>query len=354
MAKPGPGGTIYFIAELGFDGCPSGMVKIGIVKGSDRSRTVEQRCDEHQTGNPNQLEVVHTVLSPMVERIETLLHGELATARVGGEWFHLPPAALQSAIQTAEQHAAEAHNTIARFERAHELANVISNGKEVVPTTRQAALGHHLASARAALMVVTTASRRLVDRLAAAQDAQHPEVPWIETVVKNGKSSFDTKAFQELHPQLYTRCLQHRIERQRTFRLSVPKPTPEEIADNWPEQIAIASSAERLDAAHDEGDRLHNAYLTLIASQATVKWKVEQLDAQLRVECGLNDGIQGVCKWTRRDIERKVLDVEAVRRTHPNIYTNFVNPGNQISETRPRRDYGRRESTVAKRTEGPK
>ena len=70
MAKPGPGGTIYFIAELGFDGRPSGMVKIGIVKDSDRSRTVEQRCDEHQTGNPNQLEVIHTVLSPMPEETD--------------------------------------------------------------------------------------------------------------------------------------------------------------------------------------------------------------------------------------------------------------------------------------------
>ena len=70
MAKPGPRGTIYFIAELGFDGRPSGMVKIGIVKDSDRSRTVEQRCDEHQTGNPNQLEVIHTVLSPMPEETD--------------------------------------------------------------------------------------------------------------------------------------------------------------------------------------------------------------------------------------------------------------------------------------------
>lgn len=354
MAKPGPGGTIYFIAELGFDGRPSGMVKIGIVKDSDRSRTVEQRCDEHQTGNPNQLEVIHTVLSPMVERIETLLHGELATARVGGEWFHLPSTALQSAIQTAEQHAAEAHNTIATFERAHELANVISNGKEVVPTTRQADLGHHLASARAALKVVTTASSRLVDHLAAAQDAQHPEVPWIETVVKNGKSNFDAKAFQASHPRLYTRCLQHRIERQRTFRLSVPKPTPEEIAHNWPEQIAIASSAEKLDAAHDGGDRLHNAFLALTSSEATLKWKVEQLDVQLRVECDLNDGIQGVCKWSRQDIERTVLDVEALRQTHPTTYAKFVNAGDQISETRPRRDYGRRDTNLGARMEGLK
>lgn len=347
MAKPGPGGTIYFIAELGFDGRPSGMVKIGIVKDSDRSRTVEQRCDEHQTGNPNQLQVIHTVLSPMVERIETLLHGELATARVGGEWFHLPSTALQSAIQTAEQHAAEAQNTIATFERSHELANAISNGEEVVPTARQADLGHHLAAARAALKVMTTASRRLVDHLVAAQDAEHPEVPWIETVVKNGKSNFDAKAFQSSHPRLYTRCLQHRVERQRTFRLTVARPTAQEIADNWSQQIAIASSADRLDAAHDGGDRLHNAYLNLIASEATLKWEVEQLDAQLRVECGLSDGIQGVCKWPRKDVERKVFEVEALRQTHFQTYSKFVNTGEQVVETRPRRDHGHRKSNLA-------
>lgn len=97
MAKPGPGGTIYFIAELGFDGRPSGMVKIGIVKDSDRSRTVEQRCDEHQTGNSNQPEVIHTVRSLMVEPNKTPLYRELATAGLGGEWSQSAAAGPDSA-----------------------------------------------------------------------------------------------------------------------------------------------------------------------------------------------------------------------------------------------------------------
>ena len=61
-------------------------VKIGIVR---KDRKSKDRASEHQTGNPREVVLLHTFISPMVDRLETLLHNIYSVRRVSGEWFEM-------------------------------------------------------------------------------------------------------------------------------------------------------------------------------------------------------------------------------------------------------------------------
>ena len=94
-------GELYFVGEEDLiNGTLTPLVKIGHVREKE-DRTSEERAREHQTGNPRHLRVLHAQPSPAVREIEKVLHAEFAPRRIGGEWFHLPGADLEMAIERA-------------------------------------------------------------------------------------------------------------------------------------------------------------------------------------------------------------------------------------------------------------
>ena len=68
-------GTIYFVEErdlLGFT--TPNYVKIGLVKDNEKGRSSDDRKDEHQTGNPRSLVVVHSINTESnVSLLETMI-----------------------------------------------------------------------------------------------------------------------------------------------------------------------------------------------------------------------------------------------------------------------------------------
>ena len=69
--------------------CGDDHYKVGI------SSSVRQRVRDLQTGNPNKIEIISTVLTTHPERLEAYVHSYLAQHRTEGgtEWFKLSPAA---------------------------------------------------------------------------------------------------------------------------------------------------------------------------------------------------------------------------------------------------------------------
>jgi len=76
--------TIYFIAEMPYND----MVKIG------RTRNIQRRLRELQTGNPSPLIILCMVDKHVAQNYEYILHVEFAARRVMGEWFRFEPGEL--------------------------------------------------------------------------------------------------------------------------------------------------------------------------------------------------------------------------------------------------------------------
>jgi hypothetical protein len=80
--------VIYFIGELGPDGKPNGVVKIGYTNGE----SAKDRLSSLQSGNARKLRVLKEIGGTAVGERE--LHGLLASWRLEGEWFAFSTHAL--------------------------------------------------------------------------------------------------------------------------------------------------------------------------------------------------------------------------------------------------------------------
>lgn len=72
--------TIYFIIEQPY----SNYVKIG-----KTNKNIIKRLSQLQTGNPNHLNVLFTIVRDKSMKIETLLHKIFCDCRINGEWFKM-------------------------------------------------------------------------------------------------------------------------------------------------------------------------------------------------------------------------------------------------------------------------
>jgi len=102
-------------------------VKIGIVR---EDRDSENRASEHQTGNPREVVLLHTFLSPMVDRLETLLHNIFSTRRVSGEWFEMDQDFVENIlIPKINELVKEQDTEVIYFIARSENSKLESNGK---------------------------------------------------------------------------------------------------------------------------------------------------------------------------------------------------------------------------------
>jgi len=54
------------------------------------SKNTKKRKKEHDTGNPNELTILHEFESNHNRKVETILHQRYKLYRIKGEWFELP------------------------------------------------------------------------------------------------------------------------------------------------------------------------------------------------------------------------------------------------------------------------
>jgi hypothetical protein len=90
-------GWIYCIRDEDYlDQSISRYVKLGLTE-----RTVEERIQEHQTGNPRrEFEAIDSKYLEMMHYAETYLHHAFAPDRIAGEWFDMDDARLAAEVGT--------------------------------------------------------------------------------------------------------------------------------------------------------------------------------------------------------------------------------------------------------------
>jgi len=333
-------GTIYIIGELDHTGEPTDLYKIGLVNDND-SRSVEERLLEHQTANPRELRVVHAEPTPIVERVETLLHGEFASHRVGGEWFHLPDALISRAVEATIEHASEARLAHDDLHRATELNLIESNGCHIDPTAEDLRLHIDVCTANAELKQVRQAQKNLTEQMLACQQNGSAERQWVRLEHKAGVVTFDRVAFARRHPRINASYMTPKTSLTRRFTISPAGDTQENTVRDA-DLSALLDTSRAMTGSPTDGGTLHRLYLELIAHEAQLQWEADRLSNRLRAACGEHDGITSVCTWRRRETVTEVLDTARLKRERPALHRMFVQVREPVTAAVPSRDLGYR------------
>lgn len=336
------GGELYLIGEVDLrTGQDLPFIKIGIVRDND-SRSTEQRIKEHQTGNPRLLKTHWVVRTPIVERIETALHGWFAPKRVSGEWFHLEPSELSEVHRTTETLASEAKKSEEQLALAESFKDVIS--KEAALTASQEAISLHrrLGSLKANL----SACDKAIKELKAFFDSLHrggKDVSGFHIVVERSAApDFDEVGFQEKHPRLWQKYLQTKQRPNQRFVLTDLNSFKKEPSIITPDIVAITTAighAITVDSP-DNSDlsNVHGLFLELLAVQAPLDWESELIEAEIKTLCGDASGIEGVCTWTRTMSEVTAFDKTSFKNDHPEKWEQFTTAKPGGTSTALRRD----------------
>lgn len=315
-----PPGTLYLIGERNHVGTLTDLYKIGVVRSSDKRSTAD-RLAEHQTGNPRELVLVFTDEAPLIERVETVLHGEHATCRIGGEWFVLPGDKIDHAISRAQLRLSEARAIAPVIARAAELSTLTSDGTTRAATTNEIELHRELTSVKKHLDLCKSTSNELVQALLAAQQTKPAASKWIREESKTGTIKFDQKAFAAAHPRIFQRYLITKTTTSRRFRLQGIDPEQVAITNDLTELVNDASA---LLSASADPEALHTHYLQLHEVQARWQWLDEQVEARMREACSQHESIDGLCTWSRRTETKEFLDTDSLKEDKPQLYERFL------------------------------
>jgi hypothetical protein len=254
-------GELYFIGEDDpDDGSRTPLVKIGIVKESE-DRTAETRLEEHQTGNPRRLRMLHTLSPSAVERIETLLHAEFAPRRIGGEWFHLPGAEFEMAIERATARIGEASAGSPALQDAEDLKAKTSNGQSLNPDAATLELHRRLLDVRKQQDEVRGLEKQIKDALLEATRDATEGSPYVREESRAPRKAFDKGAFTAAHPDLAERYTVEKHTFTRRFVLADLQAHVSDIRKDNPALFEhLAAVLESL-AAGDSASELHRQHL---------------------------------------------------------------------------------------------
>lgn len=92
------GGFIYLIEAVN----GQGQYKIGMT----RSKNVQKRLKQLQTGNANDLVVRSLFETERPFKLEKMLHNKFSASRLDGEWFSLTEEEVNGFVETCEHYQA--------------------------------------------------------------------------------------------------------------------------------------------------------------------------------------------------------------------------------------------------------
>jgi hypothetical protein len=337
-------GEIYFIREQ-VGGEYTEFTKIGKVA-EKPGRSSLDRAKEHQTGNPRPLVPIEVVQTVFVSEVENTLHREFAPKRIlPGEWFKLNDAEIANAIARCGELSAANATLIPMFEQAESLATTPS-GDNVIPTTEDA--GSWLQAFRRAdygLKLIDTAKKKLQNFLADAASRDIDVTEFVDITTDRPRFALDSDLFKQMYPDLVMAFTTVATEfSSKTFRVVPNRGEIFDVAGELTEVAAATSELERaIQTATDDRDeimRMHTLYFTMIAAQPVLKKQKEIAEARIKVLCGANAGIEGICSWRRATEEKTKIDWESIKAAHPAEHTACSSWREPVTKVKIRRGGG--------------
>ena len=328
MAKKSlAGGELYLIGEKDpKSGSDTPFVKIGIVRDNE-NRSTETRLLDHQTGNPRKLHVLQVIHTPVVERVETTLHGLYATQRLSGEWFTFSPKERRDVVARATQFASEAKSAQAAMQKAADLKKVESTDAVRKPSKKARELHSEYLRLNVQDRACADVLKLLIQALSAARDAGVKTDGVMSVQSRRPSERFDEEAFKAEYPTLWAKFSAAQDKWSTRFTWSVSKNDLPELKSVNKSLATFVDSVSQLVGDPKQRrsvDKFHGKYLEALQFVAPVDWALELVADRVRAECGAAAGIDGICTWSRTATREKTLDKGALREHSPDVYGKFV------------------------------
>jgi len=317
-------GEIYFIREQGLDGKLTDFVKIGLVKSP---RTSEQRLDEHQTGNPRKLVLTqgHVVYTEAVSLVEAQLHRRFATERIGGEWFKFEhEAKLKSAIESTTSLATEVGHATPLLVRADELKDQNSNSLTVPATPDALAQAHLLVAGKEKEKALKALNVEIKDLLTSVAKAGGDLGTSATLQRKSFKAKFDEAKFLIDYPEIASKYFIEEPVWAPRFLVKYKLPTDFEFDPIFQAEVKAIRDLLPLEGQLIEASQLEEPSLRLTQLEAIVDWETTLAEARLKIECGMNEAIEGICTWKREASSKRVFDTEAFLGKEYELYKEYL------------------------------
>ncbi len=337
-------GEIYFIREQ-VDGEYTEFTKIGKVA-EKPGRSSLDRAKEHQTGNPRPLVPIKVVQTVFVSEVENTLHREFAPKRIlPGEWFILNDAEIEKAIVRCGELSVANAQLIPLFEQADALATKPSTD-EVTPATDDA-ISWLRAYRRAdyGIKLIEATKKKLQNYLAEAASRDIDVSEFVDITTDRPRFALDNDLFKQNHPEIVAAFTTVLTEfSSKTFRVVPNRGEALDSDGELAEVVAVTSDLERvLQEPTDDRDeivRMHTLYFTMIATQPVLKKQKEIAEARIKVLCGVNAGIEGVCSWRRVNEEKSRIDWESIKAAHPAEHASCSSWREPVTKVKIRRGGG--------------
>lgn len=324
-------GEIYFIQEMPFrsDNFPT-FVKIGLVKGSE-NRSSYDRLLEHQTANPRQLHLSddRIVRTHLLRKVESQMHGRYARKRVLNEWFEVESKdSLNSMIDTATALATETKDRVIAEEQVYELNKLPDNGLATHPTQDVIQVATELCIEDKKISEIKRIEKVIEERFRSAIDLGIDVRDAITTTEVSKSINLDKKSLESNHPVLYKKYLfdievPARSFSYTKFRNSVSIKQAHDYEDFINRTKEIDNSVEQV-VDNKDLYSLNRQLLELTEIRVRSEWNQGGLKRQLQIQCGENLEIEGLCRWSRRTVNKKQFDEKAFAESNKELFQQYL------------------------------
>ena len=324
-------GEIYFIQEMPFrsESFPT-FVKIGLVNESE-NRSSYDRLLEHQTANPRQLHLSdeRIVRTHLLRKVESQMHGRYARKRVLNEWFEVESKdSLDSMIATATALATETNHRVLIEEQVNALNKLSDNGLATHPTQDAIQVATELCIEDKKISEIKRIEKVIEGRLRSAIDLGIDVRDAVTTTEVNKRIDLDKKSLESDHLDLYKNYLfdveiSARSFNYTKFRNSVSIEQAHDYEDFISSIKEIDNSVEQV-ADNEDAYSLNRPLLELTEIRVRSEWNQDGLKRQLQIQCGENLEIEGICRWSRRTVNKKRFDEKAFAESNKELFQQYL------------------------------
>lgn len=295
-------GTLYFISEVDvLTGQNYDYYKIGLVKESRQGDSFD-RAGEHQTGNPRQLVVRHTVESPAINHLETLMHDLYATERIQGEWFVLPGNSVKKVLRNAQELVGEQSDLLNAATAADQFAETASNDEILPATTEASALFLSLQQAKFEQKEIKKVMATGKAFLLGLSESKFDTTSYFTTTRKTLPKLQEDELLLK-YPDIYNQFVRETMVVSGSFTSS----TPRDLALTLPKKLKV-SLAEQSARIENAGKRpseatvqeIHFHHLEFLGFSGSCTWREDQSSTHLKSLIKAASGIAGIATWNRK------------------------------------------------------
>ena len=320
------GGELYLIGEVDLrTGEDLEFYKIGIVRDKE-NRSTEERLKEHQTGNPRMLKTHWVVRTPMVEMIETTLHGRFAPWRISGEWFHLDDPRVKTVHRTTTSLATQAAEKETSLVVAEDLKKIVSKEAVMSPQEETSNLHKRLGALKANHSAADEGEKKLKKFFDSLHANGQDVSAYFSLIPRAGTIEFDEDDFKAQYPDLWSRYQVTKSAPDPRFTIADLSAFKKDESLLQPDLVLLLEEIDHSiqdEKSSTDLDRVHGLYLEVLTFKLPLAWEVSLAEADLKVACGDASGIEGVCTWNRKLKETISFDKTAFKDDHPELLEQF-------------------------------